>query len=142
MSTRLIFLKEIKVTNYSNAILMIIISFSILLEYFLIFVLSKLIEEEKMFVLFFIFLMSIFQILTGIFLYYRMSRQRDYLILENEIIENSVSIVDRKEIISIKRINLLKVEIKCIKDQQERSLFIFASNKKINDIKALLGIYE
>ena len=140
MSTRLIFLKEIKVTNYSNAILMIIISFSILLEYFLIFVLSKLIEEEKMFVLFFIFLMSIFQILTGI--YYRMSRQRDYLILENEIIENSVSIVDRKEIISIKRINLLKVEIKCIKDQQERSLFIFASNKKINDIKALLGIYE
>lgn len=135
-------MKEIKVTNYSNAILMIIISFSILLEYFLILVLSKLIEEEKMFVLFFIFLMSIFQILTGIFLYYRMSRQRDYLILENEIIQNSVSIVDRKEIISIKRINLLKVEIKCIKDQQERSLLIFASNKKINDIKALLGIYE
>ena len=39
-------------------------------------------------------------------------------------------------------INLLKVEIKCIKDQQERSLFIVASNKRINDIKALLGIYE
>jgi hypothetical protein len=137
-----VFLKEIKVTNYSNAILMIIISFSILLEYFLILVLSKLIEEEKMFVLFFIFLISIFQILTGVFLYYRMSRKRDYLIIENEIIQNSVSIVDRKEIISIKRINLLKVEIKCIKDQQERSLFIVASNKKINDIKALLGIYE
>ena len=135
-------MKEIKVTNYSNAILMIMISFSILLEYFLILVLSKLIEEEKMFVLFFIFLMSIIQILTGIFLYYRMSRQRDYLILENEIIQNSVSIVDRKEIISIRRINLLKVEIKCIKDQQERSLFIVASNKRINDIKALLGIYE
>ena len=135
-------MKEIKVTNYSNAILMIMISFSILLEYFLILVLSKLIEEEKMFVLFFIFLISIFQILTGIFLYYRMSRQRDYLILENEIIQNSVSIVDRKEIISIRRINLLKVEIKCIKDQQERSLFIVASNKRINDIKALLGIYE
>ena len=33
-------------------------------------------------------------------------------------------------------------EIKCIKDQQERSLFIVASNKKINDIKAILGIYE
>ena len=135
-------MKEIKVTNYSNAILMIMISFSILLEYFLILVLSKLIEEEKMFVLFFIFLISIFQILTGIFLYYRMSRQRDYLIIENEIIQNSVSIVDRKEIISIRRINLLKVEIKCIKDQQERSLFIVASNKRINDIKALLGIYE
>ena len=135
-------MKEIKVTNYSNAILMIMISFSILLEYFLILVLSKLIEEEKMFVLFFIFLMSIIQILTGIFLYYRMSRQRDYLILENEIIQNRVSIVDRKEIISIRRINLLKVEIKCIKDQQERSLFIVASNKRINDIKALLGIYE
>ena len=113
-----------------------------MLEYFLILVLSKLIEEEKMFVLFFIFLISIFQILTGVFLYYRMSRKRDYLIIENEIIQNSVSIVDRKEIISINRINLLKVEIKCIKDQQERSLFIVASNKKINDIKALLGIYE
>ena len=34
-------------------------------------------EEEKMFVLFFIFLISIFQILTGVFLYYRMSRKRD-----------------------------------------------------------------
>jgi hypothetical protein len=135
-------MKEIKVTNYSNMILMIIIGYSILLEYFLIFILSKIIEEEKMFVLFFVFIMSIFQILMGIFLYYRMSKQRDYLIIENEIIQNSVSLINRKDIISIKRINLLKVEIKCLKDNQEKSIFITVSNKKLNDIKTLLAIYE
>lgn len=135
-------MKEIKVTNYSNMILMIIIGYSILLEYFLIFILSKIIEEEKMFVLFFVFIMSIFQILMGIFLYYRMSKQRDYLVIENEIIQNSVSLINRKDIISIKRINLLKVEIKCLKDNQEKSIFITVSNKKLNDIKTLLAIYE
>jgi hypothetical protein len=135
-------MKEIKVTNYSNMILMIIIGYSILLEYFLIFILSKIIEEEKKFILFFVFIMSIFQILMGIFLYYRMSKQRDYLVIENEIIQNSVSLINRKDIISIKRINLLKVEIKCLKDNQEKSIFITVSNKKLNDIKTLLAIYE
>ena len=86
--------------------------------------------------------MGTLQIPTAIFLMKRFSIQRDYFVTENEIIQNNIVICKRKDIISIKRINLLKTEIRYLFNGAELAIFANVSKKKIEETKRLLGIFD
>ena len=82
----------------------------------------------------------LFQIPTSIYLVKRVSKQKDFIVNGNEITNQDIVVCIRKDIISIKKINLIKTEIKYLKDNEEKVIYVTVSNKKLNDIKSMLAI--
>ena len=99
-------------------------------------------EIDDNIILYTFLIMGTLQIPTAIFLMKRFSIQRDYFVTENEVIQNNIVICKRKDIISIKRINLLKTEIRYLFNGAELAIFANVSKKKIEETKRLLGIFD
>ena len=134
-------MNKIKLKFYGNFLLTITLIFTILftigLAIFNMYLIG--IEEGKL-VLIALGATVLFQIPTSIYLIKRVSKQKDFIVDGNEIINQDIVVCTRKEIISIKKINLIKSEIKYIKDNEEKVIYVTVSNKKLNDIKSMLAI--
>lgn len=96
--------------------------------------------EDGQLVFYTICVMVALQIPTEIFLIRRISKQRDLIIECNQVIQNNEVIFTRKDIVSINKINIIKTEIKYIKDSEEKVIYVTISNKKLHEIKTLLAI--
>ena len=134
-------MNNIKLKFYGNFVLTITLIFTILftigLAIFNMYLIG--IEEGKP-VLIALGAMVLFQIPTSIYLIKRVSKQKDFIVNGNEIINQDIVVCTRKDIISIKKINIIKTEIKYIKDNEEKVIYVTVSNKKLNDIKSMLAI--
>ena len=134
-------MNNIKLKFYGNFLLTIILIFTILftigLAIFNMYLIG--IEEGKL-VLIALGATVLFQIPTSIYLIKRVSKQRDFIVDGNQILQYNEVIFTRKDIISIKKINLIKTEIKFLKNNEEKVIYVTISNKKLNDIKSMLAI--
>ena len=134
-------MNNIKLKFYGNFLLTIILIFTILftigLAIFNMYLIG--IEEGKL-VLIALGATVLFQIPTSIYLIKRVSKQKDFIVNGNEIINQDIVVCTRKDIISIKKINLVKTEIKYLKNNEEKVIYVTVSNKKLNDIKTMLAI--
>lgn len=84
----------------------------------------------------------IFQIIASIVLMSRITKKNDFFIKENEIIKDNKVIFDKREIVSIKKVGLLKVEIKYNKEYVEKVIYVTLSNKKLKEVKEVLNIFD
>lgn len=134
-------MNNIKLKFYGNFLLTITLIFTILftigLAIFNMYLIG--IEEGKL-VLIALGATVLFQIPTSIYLIKRVSKQRDFIVDGNQILQYNEVIFTRKDIISIKKINLIKTEIKFLKNNEEKVIYVTISNKKLNDIKSMLAI--
>ena len=136
-------MSKIKLTFFGNFVMLLTLIFSTILTFFVGLICKELLGGEEGKLIFYTMLvMVLLQIPTIIFLYSRLSKTRDYFITENEVIQNNIVICKRKDIISIKRINFLKTEIKYLSNGAELVIFANASKKKIGEVKQLLAIYD
>lgn len=135
-------MSKIKLTSYINFILYITLILSPILTIAMGVLCHFIAEIVDNIILYTFLIMGTLQIPTAIFLMKRFSIQRDYFVTENEIIQNNIVICKRKDIISIKRINLLKTEIRYLFNGAELVVFVHASKKKIEEVKRLLAIYD
>ena len=135
-------MSKIKLTSYVNFILYIALILSPILTIAMGVLCRFVAEIDDNIILYTFLIMGTLQIPTAIFLMKRFSIQRDYFVTENEIIQNNIVICKRKDIISIKRINLLKTEIRYLFNGAELVVFVHASKKKIEEVKRLLTIYD
>ncbi len=135
-------MSKIKLTSYINFVLYIALILSPILTIAMGVLCHFISEVDDNVILYAFLIMGLLQIPTAIFLMKRFSIQRDYFVTENEIIQNNIVICKRKDIISIKRINLLKTEIRYLFNGAELAIFANASKKKIGDVKQLLAIYD
>lgn len=134
-------MNNIKLKFYGNFVLTITLIFTILFTIGLaIFSMYLIGGEEGKLVLIALGATVLFQIPTSIYLIKRVSKQKDFIVNGNEIINQDIVVCTRKDIISIKKINLIKSEIKYLKDNEEKVIFVTVSNKKLNDIKSMLAI--
>ena len=134
-------MNNIKLKFYGNFLLTTILIFTILFTIGLaIFNMYLIGGEEGKLVLIVLGATVLFQIPASIYLIKRVSKQKDFIVDGNEIINQDIVVCTRKEIISIKKINLIKSEIKYLKDNEEKVIYVTVSNKKLNDIKTLLSI--
>ena len=135
-------MSKIKLTSYVNFILYIALILSPILTIAMGVLCHFISEVDDNIILYAFLIMWLLQIPTAIFLSKRFSIQRDYFVTENEVIQNNIVICKRKDIISIKRINLLKTEIRYLSNGAELVIFANASKKKIGEVKQLLAIYD
>ena len=135
-------MSKIKLTSYINFILYITLILSPILTIAMGVLCHFVAEIDDNIILYTFLIMGTLQIPTAIFLMKRFSIQRDYFVTENEIIQNNIVICKRKDIISIKRINLLKTEIRYLFNGAELAIFANVSKKKIEETKRLLGIFD
>ena len=135
-------MSKIKLTSYVNFILYITLILSPILTIAMGVLCHFVAEIDDNIILYTFLIMGTLQIPTAIFLMKRFSIQRDYFVTENEIIQNNIVICKRKDIISIKRINLLKTEIRYLFNGAELVVFVHTSKKKIEETKRLLGIFD
>ena len=135
-------MSKIKLTSYINFILYIALILSPILTIAMGVLCHFVTEIDDNIILYTFLIMGTLQIPTAIFLMKRFSIQRDYFVTENEIIQNNIVICKRKDIISIKRINLLKTEIRYLFNGAELAIFANVSKKKIEETKRLLGIFD
>ena len=135
-------MSKIKLTSYVNFILYIALILSPILTIAMGVLCHFISEVDDNIILYAFLIMGLLQIPTAIFLMKRFSIQRDYFVTENEVIQNNIVICKRKDIISIKRINFLKTEIKYLSNGAELVIFANASKKKIGEVKQLLAIYD
>ena len=136
-------MSKIKLTFFGNFVMLFTLIFSTILTFFVGLICKELVGGEEGELIFYTMLVvMLLQIPTIIFLYSRVSKTRDYFVTENEIIQNNIVICKRKDIISIKRINFLKTEIKYLSNGAELVIFANASKKKIGEVKQLLAIYD
>ena len=134
-------MNKIRLTFFGNFVLKITLVFAIILTFALgIFNRYFIGGEEGKLVFYTMCVMVLLQIPTSIFLFHRISKLRDYFVEGNELINQGEVICTRKDIISIKKINLIKTEIKYIKDSEEKVIYVTIGNKKLNEIKTLLSI--
>ena len=134
-------MNNIKLKFYGNFLLTTILIFTILFTIGLaIFNMYLIGGEEGKLVLYALGATVLFQIPTSIYLIKRVSKQKDLIIDGNQILQNNEVIFTRSDIISIKKINLIKTEIKYIKDSEEKVIYVTIGNKKLNEIKTLLSI--
>lgn len=134
-------MNNIKLKFYGNFVLTITLIFTILFTIGLaIFNMYLIGGEEGKLVLIALGATVLFQIPTSIYLIKRVSKQKDFIVNGNEIINQDIVVCTRKDIISIKKINLVKTEIKYLKDNEEKVIYVTVSNKKLNDIKSMLAI--
>ena len=133
---------KIKLTSYINFVLYITLILSPILTIAMGVLCHFISEADDNIILYAFLIMGLLQIPTAIFLSKRFSIQRDYFVTENEVIQNNIVICNRKDIISIKRINFLKTEIKYLSNGAELVIFANASKKKIGEVKQLLAIYD
>ena len=135
-------MSKIKLTSYINFILYITLILSPILTIAMGVLCHFVTEIDDNIILYTFLIMGTLQIPTAIFLMKRFSIQRDYFVTENEVIQNNIVICKRKDIISIKRINLLKTEIRYLFNGAELAIFANVSKKKIEETKRLLGIFD
>ena len=135
-------MSKIKLTSYVNFILYIALILSPILTIAMGVLCHFVAESDDNIILYTFLIMGTLQIPTAIFLMKRFSIQRDYFVTENEVIQNNIVICKRKDIISIKRINLLKTEIRYLFNGAELAIFANVSKKKIEETKRLLGIFD
>lgn len=135
-------MSKIKLTSYINFILYITLILSPILTIAMGELCHFVAEIDDNIILYTFLIMGTLQIPTAIFLMKRFSIQRDCFVTENEIIQNNIVICKRKDIISIKRINLLKTEIRYLFNGAELAIFANVSKKKIEETKRLLGIFD
>ena len=136
-------MSKIKLTFFGNFVMLLALIFSTILTFFVGLICKELEGGEEGKLMFYTMLViMLLQIPTIIFLYSRLSKTRDYFVTENEIIQNNIVICKRKDIISIKRINFLKTEIRYLFNGAELVVFVHASKKKIEETKRLLGIFD
>ena len=134
-------MNNIKLKFYGNFLLTTILIFTILFTIGLaIFNMYLIGGKEGKLVLIALGATVLFQIPTSIYLIKRVSKQKDFIVNGNEIINQDIVVCTRKDIISIKKINLIKTEIKYLKDNEEKVIYVTVSNKKLNDIKSMLAI--
>lgn len=134
-------MNNIKLKFYGNFLLTTILIFTILFTIGLaIFNMYLIGGEEGKLVLIALGATVLFQIPTSIYLIKRVSKQKDFIVNCNEIINQDIVVCTRKDIISIKKINPIKTEIKYLKDNEEKVIYVTVSNKKLNDIKSMLAI--
>lgn len=134
-------MNNIKLKFYGNFVLTITLIFTILFTIGLaIFNMYLIGGEEGKLVLIPLGVTVLFQISTLIYLIKRVSKQKDFIVNGNEIINQDIVVCTRKDIISIKKINLVKTEIKYLKNNEEKVIYVTVSNKKLNDIKTMLAI--
>lgn len=133
-------LENIKVKLYVTTICILMLVLSIFMTAFL-FVICYLITNE-MFILYVFPFFFFFQLIGIIVLNKLFSKQRDLIINNHEIIQNGITIINKNEILSIKRINFLKTEIIFLKNGLESKIIITVTKQKEQEIKNLLGIYE
>lgn len=136
-------MNSIKATSYNNFILIAALIMAPFIQVFCGILCKEVLEgEEGLLVLYAMIGISIIQIPGIIFLTKRFSKTKDYFIYENEIIQNNIAICSRKDIVSITKKSLLVTEIKYLNQDEEKTLLITVSNKKLNNIKEILGIYD
>lgn len=134
-------MNRIRLTFFGNFLLTTILIFTILFTIGLaIFNMYLIGGEEGELVLYALGATVLFQIPTSIYLIKRVSKQKDLIIDGNQILQNNEVIFTRSDIISIKKVNLIKTEIKYIKDSEEKVIYVTIGNKKLNEIKTLLSI--
>lgn len=134
-------MNNIKLKFYGNFLLTTILIFTILFTIGLaIFNMYLIGGKEGKLVLIALGATVLFQIPTSIYLIKRVSKQKDFIVNGNELINQDIVVCTRKDIISIKKINIIKTEIKYIKDNEEKVIYVTVSNKKLNDIKSMLAI--
>ena len=136
-------MSKIKLTFFGNFVMILTLVITTIFTLILGIICKELLGGEEGKLIFYTMLvMVLLQIPTIIFLYSRVSKTRDYFVTENEIIQNNIVICKRNDIISIKRINLLKTEIRYLFNGAELVVFVHASKKKIEEAKRLLGIFD
>lgn len=136
-------MSKIKLTFFGNFVMILTLVITTIFTLILGIICKELLGGEEGKLIFYTMLvMVLLQIPTIIFLYSRVSKTRDYFVTENEIIQNNIVICKRKDIISIKRINLLKTEIRYLSNGAELAIFANVSKKKIEETKRLLGIFD
>lgn len=134
---------KIKLTFFGNFVMILTLVITTIFTLILGIICKELLGGEEGKLIFYTMLVvMLLQIPTIIFLYSRVSKRRDYFVTENEIIQNNIVICKRKDIISIKRINLLKTEIRYLFNGAELAIFANMSKKKIEETKRLLGIFD
>jgi hypothetical protein len=134
-------MNNIKLKFYGNFLITTILIFTILFTIGLaIFNMYLIGGEEGKLVLIALGATVLFQIPTSIYLIKRVSKQKDLIIDGNQILQNNEVIFSRNDIIYIKKINLIKTEIKYNKDNEEKVIFVTIGNKKLNEVKILLSI--
>ena len=134
-------MNKIKLKFYGNFVLTITLIFTILFTIGLaIFNMYLIGGEDGKLILYALGATVLFQIPTSIYLINRVSKQKDLIVDGNQILQNNEVILTRKDIISINKINVIKTEIKYIKDNEEKEIYVTISNKKLNDIKSMLAI--
>ena len=136
-------MKQIKITFYPTLILIIALFCAVFMTLFLDFFCKYYIGgEEGNLIFIFECVMFVIQVPTSIYLIKRIRKQNDLYVIENEIFQNNISLFDRRDIISIKKIGLFKVVIKYNKDNEEKVVYAAATNKKLKTIKEILCIYD
>lgn len=136
-------MEKIKLTFFGNFVMMLTLVITTFFTLILGIICKEIIGGEDGQLVFCTLLVMVgLQLPTIIFLYRRLSKTRDYFVTENEIIQNNIVICKRKDIISIKRINFLKTEIRYLFNGAELVIFANASKKKIGEVKQLLAIYD
>jgi hypothetical protein len=136
-------MEKIKIKSFENLILKIALIMAPIVQLFTgvsAYLVTN--DEYGMYILLFMALIALLQIPAVILLNKRFSSIRDYFIEGNEIMRNGIVLFNKREVVSITKISLLKTDINYIKDEQEYKISVFIPNKKLKEVKALFGIYE
>ena len=99
-------------------------------------------DETGLLVLLLMMLMALLQIPGAIFVIKRISTQRDYFIVGNEIIQNNIAICNKNDVVYVGKFNILKSIIKYVYNGSEYTIGIKVSNKQLVELKEIFHIYE
>lgn len=136
-------MKNNKLTSYPTFILLVTLFIFVTLTPLLgLFCFYYIGGEDGKLILYVELMFFAFQIPASIILIKRINVRNNYYIKGNEITQNNEVILDRREINSIKKVGLFKVEIKYTRNYEEKTIYIVATNKKIKNIKETLCIYD
>ena len=136
-------METIKATFFGNFIMKVTLVFSSMITLLTgVFCKFFLGGEEGLLIFYTMIVMVVLQIPTCIYLLKRISKERDFIINKEIVIQNNNIICNRNDIVSITRKNFIKTEIKYLKDNEEKSIFITVSKNKLKEIKTILSIYE
>lgn len=136
-------MNQIKIKFMGNVLIIITLIFAITLNFFLAFFVKYHLTEIKSNLVFYTMLtMTILYIPAFIYLTKSTSKAKDLFLIDNNFMQNGTILFTRHDLISIKKINVIKTEIKYLKDSKENIIFVTISNKKLNQIKTLLSIDE
>ena len=128
-------MEKIKIQSFENLILKMALIMAPIIQLLCgVLVYLVLDDETGLLVLLFMALIALLQIPAVILLNKRFSSVRDYFIEGNEIMRNGIVLFNKREVVSITKISLLKTDINHIKDEQEYKISVFIPNKKLKEV--------